>query len=111
MEEKISDMHPVQSNEVTQAEPSAVEHPLDEDVIRDATDQDGYEPDTETEEDSDRMPVDGDVILSTTDSRSVCYEGQQQSSSDLTHGIPYRAGKQRESSSEPLMPVDNRVNL
>ncbi|KAG5328552.1 hypothetical protein C0989_007579, partial [Termitomyces sp. Mn162] len=109
LEGKVS-AHPAQSNETTQAEPSAAEHPSDEDVILDVADQNGYEPDTESEDDSDQMIIDVDDIPSTTNSRPARYEGQQQTVSDFADGRPYRAGKQKENSPDPSMPVDYRVN-
>ncbi|KAG6883665.1 hypothetical protein C0992_008172 [Termitomyces sp. T32_za158] len=109
LEGKVS-VHPAQSNETTQAELSAAEYPSDEDVVLDVADQNGYEPDTESEDDSDRMPIDGDDMPSTTNSRPARYKGQQQTVSDFADGRPYRAGKQKESSPDPSMPVDYRVN-
>ncbi|KAG5331683.1 hypothetical protein C0989_012264, partial [Termitomyces sp. Mn162] len=109
LEGKVS-THPAQSNETTQAEPSAAEHPSDEDVVLDVADQNGYEPDMESEDDSDRMIINVDDIPSTTNSRPACYKGQQQTVSDFADGRPYCTGKQKENSPNPSMPVDYRVN-
>ncbi|KAG6883520.1 hypothetical protein C0993_005717, partial [Termitomyces sp. T159_Od127] len=102
--------HSAQSNETTQAEPSAAEHTSHEDVVLDVADQNGYEPDMDSEDDSDRMPVDGDDMPSITNSRPARYKGQQQTVSDFADGRPCRAGKQKESSPDPSMPVDYQVN-
>ncbi|KAG5719749.1 hypothetical protein E4T56_gene18573 [Termitomyces sp. T112] len=74
LEGKVS-THPAQSNETTQAEPSAAEHLSEEDVVLNVADQNGYEPDMESEDDSNRMIIDVDDIPSTTNSRPAHYEG------------------------------------
>ncbi|KAG5329727.1 hypothetical protein C0989_009336, partial [Termitomyces sp. Mn162] len=109
LEGKVS-THPAQSNETTQAEPSTAEHPSDEDVVLDIADQNGYEPDMESEDDSDQMIINVYDIPSTTNSRPAHYEGQQQTISDFTDGRPYHAGKQKENLPDPSMPVDYQVN-
>ncbi|KAG5349416.1 hypothetical protein C0989_004049 [Termitomyces sp. Mn162] len=95
LEGKVS-MHLAQSNETTQAEPSAAEHHSDEDVVLNVADQNGYEPDMESEGNSNQMPINRDDIPSTTNSRPACYEGQQQTVSNFTDGRPDCAGKQKE---------------
>ncbi|KAG5348825.1 hypothetical protein C0989_007896 [Termitomyces sp. Mn162] len=70
-------VHPAQSNETTQAEPSAAKHPSDEDVVLKVADQNGYEPDMESEDDSAQMPINVDDIPSTTNSRPAHYKGKQ----------------------------------
>ncbi|KNZ73640.1 hypothetical protein J132_10496 [Termitomyces sp. J132] len=95
LEGKVS-MHPAQLNETTQAEPSAAKHPLDEDVVLIIADQNGYEPNTESEDDSNQMPIDRDDIPSTTNSGPACYKGQWQTVSNFADGRPYHAGNIKE---------------
>ncbi|KAG5331673.1 hypothetical protein C0989_007594, partial [Termitomyces sp. Mn162] len=109
LEEKVS-THPAQSNETTQAELYAAKHPSDEDVVLNIAGQNGYESDMESEDNSNQMPINGDDILSTTNSRPACYKGKQQTISDFTDGKPCHARKQEENLPDPLMPVDYQVN-
>ncbi|KAG5350273.1 hypothetical protein C0989_011829 [Termitomyces sp. Mn162] len=110
LEGKVS-MHPAQSNETTQAEPSAAEHPSDEDVILNVAGQNGYESDTESEDNDNPMPIDRDDIPSTTNSRPAHYKGKQRTVSNFTDERPYHAGKQKENLPNPSMPVDYQKEM